>query len=157
MNLVESTSELYDSFHRAGVDVSYMTPESVLTFFESYTDKSSVGMFCDLPQKLEDTPFHDEKTLSLVIRYIRSVDNFEQRLDHLPLLLRADNMLDYFSSTAPIYFSEFCSLAPGHENLFMKCSYASVINVSSSNMSQFGVFKEFGISDLADLLSLIHI
>ena len=152
LKLVESTTELYDNFRRAGVDVSYMTPESVMTFFESCSDKNSAGVLCDLPQKIEDTPFHDEKTLSLVVKYIRAADNFEQRLDRLPLLLRADNMLDYFSSDVPIYFSEFYNVAPTHESLFMKYSYANAINVSSKNMSKVTVFREFGITEMADLL-----
>jgi len=149
LKLVESTTELYDSFCRAGVDVNYMTPENVLKFFESCTP---AGVLSDLPQKLENTPFHDEKMLSLVVEYIRSADNFKQRLDHLPLLLRADDMLDRFSSDAPIYFSEFCSLASTHKNLFMKHSYGNVVDVSSSNMSEVTVFKEFGITEMADLL-----
>ena len=152
LKVVESTTELYDNFCRAGVDVNYMTPESVLKFFESCADKSCEGVFCDLPQKLENTPFRDEQTLSLVVKYVRSADNFELRLDRLPLLLRADNMLDCFSSDVPIYFSEFCSLAPTHESLFVKYSYANALNVTSKNMSEFTVFREFGISEMADLL-----
>ena len=152
LKLVESTTELYDNFRRAGVDVSYMTPESVLTFFESSKDNSSAGVLSDLPRKIEDTPFHDEKTLSLVVKYLSSADNFEQRLNGLPLLLRADNMLDYFSSDIPIYSSQFCSLAPSNESLFMKCSYANVIDVTSGNVSQGTVFREFGIAEMADLL-----
>ena len=148
LKLVESTAELYDNFRRAGVDVDYMTPESVLAFFESYRDKSSAGVLSDLPRKIEDTPFRDEKTLSLVVKYISSADNFDQRLNGLPLLLRADNVLDYFSSDIPIYSSEFCSLAPSNESLFMKHSYASAVNVTS----ECGVFREFGIAEMADLL-----
>ena len=152
LNLVESTAELYENFHRAGVDVEYMTPESVLTFFESCIDNGSAGAFSDLPQKIEDTPFRNEKTSSLVLKYLRPADNFEQRLDGLPLLLRADNMLDYFSSDIPIYFSDFSSLASSNESLFMKNSYADGINVTSGNMSEFCVFREFGIAEMADLL-----
>ena len=155
LKLVESTTELYNNFHRAGVEVDYMTPESVLTFFESCSEKNSAGVLCNLPQKLENTPFRDEKMLSLVVEYIRSADNFEQRLDRLPLLLRADNMLDYFSSDVPIYFSQFRSLAPTHESLFMKCSYANAVSVTSKNLSQFTVFREFGITEMADLLPSI--
>lgn len=151
LKLVESTAELYNSFIRAEVDVHYMTPESVLTFFELCRDKNSTGV-CFLPQKLENSPFHDEAMLSLVVKYIRSADNFKQRLDRLPLLLRADNMLDCFSSDVPIYFSKFCSLAPTHESLFMKLSYAGAVEVTSENMSQFNVFREFGITQMADLL-----
>lgn len=152
LKLVESTTELYDNFHRAGVDVDYMTPESVLTFFESCKNKSSAGVLCDMPMKIEDTPFRDEKTLSLVLNYIRSADNFQQRLDGLPLLLRADNMLDSFSSGVPIYFSEFSGLAASNESLFMKRSYANAVDVTSKNMSAFTIFREFGIAELADLL-----
>ena len=152
LKLVESTTELYENFRRAGVDVNYMTPESVLTFFESCTNESSAGVLCNLPQKLENTPFRDENMLLLVLNYVRSADNFEQTMDHLPLLLRADNMLDCFSSDAPIYLSEFWSLAPTHECLFVKYSYANVLNVSSRNLSDFIVFREFGVTEMADLL-----
>ena len=152
MKLVESTTELYDNFSHAGVGVDYMTPENVLSFFDSCTDKTSAGVLCDLPRKLEDTPFHDEKTLSLVLEYLHSVENLKQRLDGLPLLLREDNMLDYFSSDVPIYFSEFCILAPTHESLFLKRSYAHAVNVTSSNVSEFTVLREFGVEEMAALL-----
>jgi len=155
LKLVESTTELYNNFSRAGVDVDYMTPDSVLTFFESCADKNSAGVLCSLPQKLQSTPFRDEKMLSLVVEYIHSADNFEQRLDRLPLLLRADGMLDYFSSDVPIYFSKFCTLVPTHESLFMKYSYATAVSVTARNMSEFGVFREFGITEMADLLPSI--
>lgn len=110
--LLEATQRVMDNYKMAEVDVDYMSPEGVLLFFQSYTSENPMCEIGTIPAPLARTPFRDEGTLKIVLRYCQKDGRFLEKLDGTPLLLTGDANLRNFSSENPVFFTLYNDLIP---------------------------------------------
>jgi len=151
--LIEANQEIFINFLRSDVDVEYMTSDSVLSFFASFDSETPMCELGSLPRHLSETPFENEKALTIVLDYCMKSTAFERSIHGLPLLLTADSYLDRFANDRPVFRSEYCDLLSGAGGrFFLKNSMlsSSFANYRPSDMTT--VFKHFTVADLAELL-----
>ena len=119
MTLVTVETVLIKSLKRAALPVEILSPESVMSFFASYSSDSPSCQLGELPVPLEESPFRDMETLQIVLKYCQQDPKFVSRLDGATLLLTADNVLRVFDSDTPVYHSDYEDLAPHSKHCFL--------------------------------------
>jgi len=150
--LVSLPSFVCDSFHSAGVDVSFVSPTSVLDFFAS----SRCHVADSLPVDISDSYLLSDSNLKLLLTFcLRDVDYALQRLDGLPLLLCHDNLLRTFSVIEPVYRTVHFDLLPALRHRFLHQSVYESHFGDSSIWSSCPVFSSFTVQSFAELLPAV--
>ena len=149
--LLEATPDIVENFCRSGVSVDFMQPDGVILFLRSYSKESPMCDLGELPAKLNSTPFSDERTLKIVLKYCKEDPDFLLKLDGLPLLLSADDHLRVFDSEKSVFYTEHQGLVPECANRFLKKSMMEDI-FKEVDPKVSVVFEPFTIESLADIL-----
>ena len=106
-------------FEKAGITLRVVSPESIVSALGNFLSTSSECRIGVLPCNIEATTIAKVSNLIKLIVYCKNVENFRGRLNGLPLLLTADNMLRVFSPNEKVYCSEFCDLFPRRSTTFV--------------------------------------
>ena len=149
--LVSLPNNVCDSFQSAGVQVSYISPTSVVDFFAS----SHCHVADTFPVGIADSKLLDEGVLKLVLSYcLRDNDYASKRLSGLPLLLCHDNLLRSFSVAEPVYRTVHYDLLPGLAHKFLhRAIFES--HFSDSAWDNCPVFCSFSVESFAELLHAV--
>jgi len=149
--LVSLPSFVCDSFHSAGVDVSNVSPTSVVDFFAS----CRCHVADSLPVNISDSRLLSDAVLRLILTFcLQDVHCASERLDGLPLLLCQDNLLRSFSVTEPVYRTVHFDLLPGLTHKFLH----RVIHEShfvDDVWDSCPVFSAFTVQSFAELLPAV--
>ena len=149
--LLEATPVVVENFQKAGVDIDFMSPEGVLLFFKSYSTEKCICELGTLPAKVEDTPFHDARTVRIALDYCKSNPVFFESLDGLPLLLTKDNLLRVFDTKNPVFVTKHDELIPERADLFIHPSLKITV-FKEINIDSIDVFRQFTIEALSEIL-----
>lgn len=145
--------EIYDSFSLAGVDVSYVSPSTVIDFYRLYNARgNSACLIAPLPVHVSATPFKNEVTLKVVLQYcLKDSYYFYTNLDGLPLLLTEDEQLRQFSTSSPVYLSPFHDLLPEMGHRF--CHHLFIGSIfKETDFETCPAFIPFDVESFAKLL-----
>lgn len=146
--LVSLPSFVCDSFHAAGVDVSYISPASVIDFFAT----SRCRVADSLPVDISDSKLVSEANLKLVLSFcLQDADHASERLDGLPLLLCHDNLLRSFSAVDPVYRTDHSDLLPGLRHRFLH-QLIKESHFGDGVWDDCPVFSSFTVESFAQLL-----
>ena len=149
--LLSLPSFICNSFHSAGVDVSYVSPSSVVDFFAS----SRCHVADRLPVNISESNLVDVATLKLVLSFcLQDRDCTVWHLDGLPLLLCHDDLLRSFSITHPVYRTDHFDLLPGLRHKFLH-QFILESHFSDSIWDSCPVFSAFTIESFARLLPTV--
>ena len=151
LKVLEAPPMLAANLQRALIPVEFLSPESVMSFFASYSSDSPSCQLGELPVPLAESPFRDLNTLQIVLKYCQQDPKFVSRLDGAPLLLTADNVLQVFDNDTPVYHSDYEDLAVTCKHMFLHRSIGSSV-FSDINPTDTPVFSSFTVADLVKLL-----
>ena len=153
LKLLDASGDIAENFKRSGIAVNHMSPEGVLAFYRTYGADNPSCQIGDLPLRLDETPFRDEHNLMIVLQYCKADPDFHLKLEGLPLLLTADNMLRVFDSDCPVYYSSFQDLVPTRSEMFLKRSMMhSVFDTQKCEAAEVLCLRQFDIEALAEVL-----
>ncbi len=150
--LVNFPPGVYEAFRSAGVLVKNLSPETVMSFFQTYSSNEPVCTIGTLPCEIGQTPFKDESTLKIVLQYC--MQNEEQFLSNIagsPFLLCQDGQLRQFSEDDPVYLSQYYDLLPGLSSLFIHQALVRAV-FQDIDIATVKVFKRFDVQSFASLL-----
>ena len=142
MKLIIAETVLIESLKRADLPIEVLSPQSLMSFFASYSNDSPLCELGELPMPLKQSAFKTPDMLESVLKYCRQDPEFVSRLDGAPLLLTADNVLRVFDSDKPVYHSSYVDLVPHCKDLFLHDSM------------RLGVFTDDSFRDTPVLSSL---
>jgi len=149
--LVSLPSFVCESFRYAGVDVSYVTPASVVDFLAS----SQCHVADSLPVSISDSKLHSDANLKLILTFcLQDTDYASQHLDGLPLLMCHDSLLRSFSVTEPVYRTDHFDLLPGLKHKFLH-RFVHESHFSDSVWDNCPVFSCFTVESFAELLPAV--
>ena len=149
--LVSLPSFVCDSFHSAGVEVSYVSPTAVIDFFAS----SQCHVADSLPVNISESKLVNDATLKLVLSFcLQDIDYALQRLDGLPLLLCRDNLLRSFSVIDPVYRTVHFDLLPDLRHKFLH-QLIHESHFGDNVWDNCPVFSSFTVESFAELLPAV--
>jgi len=149
--LVSLPSFVCDSFRSAGVEVSYVTPTSVVDFFAS----CQCHVADTLPVSIADSSLVNDATLKLILTFcLQDADYASQRLSGLPLLLCHDKLLRSFSVADPVFRTVHFDLLPGLGHKFLHRGILES-HFGDSAWDSCPVFSSFTVRSFAELLPAI--
>ena len=149
--LVSLPSFVCNSFQSAGVQVSCVSPTSVVNFFGS----SQCDVADSLPVNIADSKLLNGATLKLVLTYcLQDIDYASGSLDGLPLLLCHGSLLRSFSVADPVFRTVHFDLLPGLGHKFLH-SAIHESHFSDSVWDSCPVFSFFTVESFAELLPAI--
>lgn len=153
MRLVSAPKFVLNHLEEINADVDFYEPSGVLTFlfsYSSFTEACDVG--ATLPCPVKNTKLKDASIVKELSMFCSAAESFWYRLDCVPLLLTADNVLRTFDSTKPVFIPTFMELLPGSKSMFLHpLLWESVFSNCPKSLA---VIKPMKISFLADLLDL---
>ena len=171
--LLHTPAVLVRTFQQAGVDdIDVMSPQGVLKFFKTFSEAEGCCDVGEVPCHLKDTVFRELSVLKVVLRYCRgaladdddpasSADErqaqvlFAQALEGTPLLLTEDETVRVFDGSSAVFLSEYSELLAGHGgDAFLHGSLRKEF-FSHCDVDGSGVFRAFGLEDLAAMLHLV--
>ncbi|CAD5123853.1 DgyrCDS12159 [Dimorphilus gyrociliatus] len=153
LRLVATPKFVLRHLQEVNADIDFYEPSGVLTFlfsYSSFTESCDIG--ATLPCPVNNTKFKDIETIKELSVYCSSAESFWYRLDCVPLLLTADNILRTFDSAKPVFIPTYMELLPGSKSMFIHpILWDAVYKSSPKNLP---VIKPMSISFVADLLDL---
>ncbi|KAL3881556.1 hypothetical protein ACJMK2_027982 [Sinanodonta woodiana] len=149
LKIIHSNIEVYQSMVRSCLGVSYLTPETAITFIKSQFITKNVrqSILKSLSQVLS------------LLHYCARSKSFIKQLDGLPLLMANDNTLHVFSKDKPVYFSLFADLHTGCAGRFLHKELVQFFErkfqisfFTSKDIWETGVFKRLDIEQCMTIL-----
>ena len=118
-NLVAFSLSLHESFLRAGVTTSCISPSSVIDFYRTVISQNPMCAIGPIPCHVAKTSLKDVFGVVAVLLYCKGDARFLDKLEGLPLLLTKDNRLQLFSSEEPKFLSVYQDILPGSPHIFL--------------------------------------
>ena len=118
-NLVAFSLALHESFQRAGVTTSSISPSSVIDFFRTFSSQDPFCRIGPIPCSVNETTLKDALGVIVVLLYCNGDASFLDKQPGLPLLLTQDNRLQLFSSRQPKFLSLYHDILPGSPHIFL--------------------------------------
>ncbi|KAG1941227.1 sacsin [Pimephales promelas] len=123
MKLVPNSSkmnEIKENFKSAGVNVTEVSPSTVMNFLKQRSLNDPSQTTSGLPLPINKTLIKDKTRCSKLLSFcMKNADEKNVHdLNGLPLLLTEDQMLRVFDSKSPKLISRFSSLFQGHQEMF---------------------------------------
>lgn len=118
-NLVAFSLSLHESFLRAGVTTSCISPMSVIDFYRTVSSPNPMCAIGPIPCHVAETSLKDVFGVIVVLLYCKGDARFLDELAGLPLLLTKDNRLQLFSSKEPKFLAVYQDILPGSPHIFL--------------------------------------
>ncbi|XP_039546795.1 sacsin-like [Pimephales promelas] len=123
MKLVPNTckvNEIKKTFKSAGVNVTEVSPSTVINFLKQRSLNDPSETTSGLPLPISQTLIKNKRRCSKLLSFCLTNANEKNvhYLNGLPLLLTEDQVLRVFDSKSPKLISRFSSLFQGHHKLF---------------------------------------
>ncbi|KAL9966857.1 hypothetical protein ACROYT_G024987 [Oculina patagonica] len=118
-NLVAFSLALHESFQRAGVTASSISPSSVIDFYRTFSSQDPCCTIGPIPCGVNETALKDALGVIIVLLYCKGDGSFLDKLPGLPLLLTQDNRLQLFSSREPKFLPRYHDILPGCPHIFL--------------------------------------
>ncbi|KAL9966853.1 hypothetical protein ACROYT_G024983 [Oculina patagonica] len=118
-NLVAFSLALHESFQRAGVTTSSISPSSVIDFYRTFSSQDPCCTIGPIPCSVNETTLKDALGVIVVLLYCKGDGSFLDKLPGLPLLLTQDNRLQLFSSREPKFLPRYHDILPGCPHIFL--------------------------------------
>ena len=135
-NLVAFSLALHESFQRAGVTTSIISPSSVIDFYGTLSSLDPLCTIGPVPCGVNETSLKDVFGVTVVLLYCKGDASFRDKLPGLPFLLTQDNCLQLFSSREPKFLSRFQDILPGSPDVFLNEQiYKNIFRDSAINSS----------------------
>ncbi|XP_029922629.1 sacsin [Myripristis murdjan] len=154
-NLVHScdeTANLYFCLEDAGIPVSYVTPEVVRNFLQTFSSPDTSCQVGKLPCRLQQSNYKLFHSLKLLVDYcFKDIEMDEVKIEGLPLLITMDNILQVFDSKKPKFLTTHHELIGSRKEMFMNTLYLKYSDI----LLKAGVAKIFDISSFGELLGSV--
>ena len=118
-NLVVFSLALHNSFQRAGVTTSCVSPGEVINFYKTVSSGDRLCAIGPIPCEVQKTSLKSVLGVITVLLYCSDDENFLEALPGLPLLLTQDQNLQLFSNKDPKFLSQYKDLLPGSPHIFL--------------------------------------
>ena len=151
INLLDIPDKVVESFARAGIPLRQLAPENVLAYLGELSTMDTGNPFEGLPLPLSQTPFKDEATLKVVVKYCQQDPDFINKLDNVPLAYCADGKLRMFTTGSPLYTTEHNDLVPQSGDQFLHRVIVEDVFQKSTPANN-TVVKHFSTTSLGSLL-----
>ncbi|XP_041657117.1 sacsin isoform X2 [Cheilinus undulatus] len=154
-NLIHScdeTAQLFVCLKDAGIPVSYVAPEDVRIFLQTFSSPDTSCHVGKLPCRIQQSNYKLVHNMKLLVDYcFKDIEVDQVKIEGLPLLITMDNMLQVFDSKRPKFLTTYHELISSRKELFMNTLYIKYSNI----LLKQGAAKNFDISSFGDLLGSV--
>ena len=141
---------LCKNFEKAQIPVQRITPEAVVEFFVSYTQRATQCKLRNLPSDLSDTPLKGIEFVEALLKYCCRLADYKQRLDGLPLLVTKSLLLTTFNSQGRKYVTDYSDVAPHAPDMFVHSNISEVLQLHPEHDKH--LCQHFDVAEFCKLL-----
>ena len=151
--IVASSASVRNSLQLVGQSVGARTidPAVVLLFLRHHRSQE---VNCKLNvERIVNTILRTVDSAVILLKYVVSKDKFRvDELEGAPLLLTADDCVREFASESPVYVSQYSSLLPNHQKLFVHPDIYDVLTQADDSIAKASVVRPFSLDQLVKCL-----